>query len=193
MQSQQRQDQDPLPDQPPFPSTYQQKLIKKFDELTNYACTRGTHLLDDPTFQLFDNNNNTSRVLHSTLQQFTVPTAPQNQQAIQRLRNFQLYNFRQAKRAYDKLATPALLRQIIPLQPPSSSSHRRPTRKRKTCFTCQEPFHYKQNCPKYECQHCLQSRPGHLTHQCPEKPIFDQDDNDLYYDYDPDGNLDGER
>jgi hypothetical protein len=69
------------------------------------------------------------------------------------------------------------------------------------CHRCRRTGHQKKDCPRYQCLRCSQYRPGHFTHECPtnsegsrENPIeIDWDENDRYYDYDPDGNLDGER
>ena len=65
---------------------------------------------------------------------------------------------------------------------------------------CRSTRHQKRNCPRYQCLRCLEFRPGHYTHECPNNED-QQSGEDLLealanyddYDYDPDGNLDGER
>jgi len=110
--TEQRQDQDPLSVSISSSTNYQTKFMKEFDELTNYAYTHGHYLLDDSSFQLFQSHYNNSKTLDSTIHQFTIPSASQNQRAIQRLKNLQKYNFRQAKKTYDRLSTPHLLQQM---------------------------------------------------------------------------------
>jgi hypothetical protein len=77
------------------------------------------------------------------------------------------------------------------------------------CRRCRSTRHQKRDCPKYKCLKCFKRKPGHYTHECPtyddgnsrENPIDVEEyaqsisiDGDEYnYDYDPDGNLDGER
>ena len=66
-------------------------------------------------------------------------------------------------------------------------------RRQKNCYKCHQPFHNKRHCPKYRCQNCRRTEPGHLTHECPKIPSFDPQEYDYSYDYDPDGNLNGEQ
>ena len=77
------------------------------------------------------------------------------------------------------------------------------------CQRCRSTRHQKRDCPKYKCLKCFKRKPGHYTHKCPtyddgnsrENPIDVEEyaqsisiDSDEYnHDYDPDGNLDGER
>jgi hypothetical protein len=73
----------------------------------------------------------------------------------------------------------------------------RQNRMTRRCHLCQSQFHLKRNCPRYKCQRCFRFHPGHYTHECTtnesssgrRSPSYD----DYNYDYDPDGNLDGER
>jgi hypothetical protein len=73
----------------------------------------------------------------------------------------------------------------------------RQNRTTRRCHLCHSQFHLKRNCPRYKCQRCFRLHPGHYTHECTvnessngrRSPSYDDYDND----YDPDGNLDGER
>ena len=66
------------------------------------------------------------------------------------------------------------------------------------CHQCQSIRHQKQNCPRYQCLRCLKFSSGHYTHECPNNEEQQSEDNLINadynnHDYDPDGNLDGER
>ena len=77
------------------------------------------------------------------------------------------------------------------------------------CRQCQSTRHQKHDCPQYQCLKCYKRKPGHYTHECPtsdngnsrENPIDVKEytqsisiDSDEYnHNYDPNGNLDGER
>ena len=74
------------------------------------------------------------------------------------------------------------------------------TRRNQRCRRCRSTRHQKRNCPRYQCLRCLEFRPGHYTHECPNnedqqsgEDLFEALANYNDYDYDPDGNLDGER
>ena len=198
-------------------------LQSDFDALLTYAHSCGNYLLDDLQFRIFETTYETSRTLYSTLLQFTTPIASQNIQAIKRLQILQRANFRQATNAYERLISPRLKmrmhqqhqpgRQDSPilrvLTPPrsnsptipenpitstsrSSNNHQRTIRQRR-CFKCRQTTDEKRHCPRYRCPHCRHIQPGHLPRHCPEKPVSDSFEQDYYHDYDPDGNLDGER
>jgi Zinc knuckle len=97
------------------------------------------------------------------------------------------------------LHTPEPNEIISPRSSPTSTLTTRRNQSLNRCRRCRRTGHQKRDCPRYQCLRCLQHRPGHYTHECPnnnegsrENPI-DIDENDYYHDYDPDGNLDGER
>ena len=50
---------------------------------------------------------------------------------------------------------------------PSTSSLTHQNRTTNRCRQCRSTRHQKRNCPRYQCIRCLQYRPGHFTHKCP--------------------------
>jgi hypothetical protein len=103
-----------MPSTPPPPhfEESQTNMITKFNNLLTYASTRGTYLLQDSQFRMFETTYETSHTLNSILLQFTTPTAFQNAHAIRQLRSLQICLFRQAQTAYERLVTPRLLQRI---------------------------------------------------------------------------------
>ena len=90
---------------------------------------------------------------------------------------------------------------LSPTPPPSipiASTSQTPNinerpRRQKKCYKCHKYFHNKRHCPKYHCQNCRQTQPGHLTCECQKEPTPEPQDFDQDYDYDPDRNLNGEQ
>ena len=79
-----------------------------FESLQSYAYNYGNYLLDDPQYRVFETTYITSRILTTTLLEFTSPFAEQNVQAIRGLRVLQRSNLRQATKAYEHLISPRL-------------------------------------------------------------------------------------
>ena len=197
-------------------------LEKDFETLQTYAYNYGNYLLDDPLYRSFELAHTNSRILISILLEFTTHFANRNIEAIKRLRTLQRTNLRLATNAYERLISPHLRLRMYQqrantsqdspilriLTPPRSNTpvppenilstsrtqnNRRNTPRQRRCYKCRQTTHEKRHCPYYRCPHCRHLQPGHIARYCPEKPSSDSWEQDYYHDYDPDGNLDGER
>ena len=206
----------------PLPPPYEEATdISRFDNLLTYASTRGTYLLEDSLFKIFEMSYSNSQTLNLSLSEMTTPIAAQNIRATRRLRSLQILNLQLANETYRQIVTPHVLQRIhqehypgqrdspSPMRistPPQSITRRYtpsiptaqpPTRTRanlhRRCHKCRSFSHLKRHCPQYRCLTCRNLQPGHLTNECPNQPMTSDHEYDFGHDYDPDGNLNGEQ
>ena len=98
---------------PLLPPRYEDATdISRFDNLLAYASTRGTYLLQDSQFKMFEMSYSNSQALNLSLSEMTIPIAAQNLQAIRRLRSLQILNLQLANETYRRIVTPHVLQRI---------------------------------------------------------------------------------
>ena len=94
----------------PLPPQYEEAThISRFDDLLAYASTRGTYLLQDSQFKMFEMSYSNSQTLNLSLSKITIPIAAQNIRAIRRLHFLQILNLQLANETYRRIVTPHVL------------------------------------------------------------------------------------
>src|SRR5271155_831948 len=97
----------------PLPPPYEEATdISRFDNLLTYASTRGTYLLEDSLFKIFEMSYSNSQTLNLSLSEMTTPIAAQNIRATRRLHSLQILNLQLANETYRQIVTPHVLQRI---------------------------------------------------------------------------------
>lgn len=210
------------PSPPPYQQNHPNTLevMREFNTLQRYVNNHNRTLLQRPDYQTFDTNWNTAKLLEKARRKLrTIIT--ETETILNCLEQREEFLLHKTKQAFDSIHTPEIHQRMyqghsssspIPTTSPTPEiSERNQTNNRqrtipntrtirqnritRRCHLCQSQSHLKRDCPRYRCQRCFQSQPGHYTHECANdedtrrSPSYNDYDND----YDPDGNLDGEQ